>query len=49
MTEEEKKKMKSNTEDEYNKALVSDNPTKISKEDLEKMTREAMKKFKSLS
>ena len=45
----EKKKMKSNTEDDYNKALVSDNPTQISKEDLEKMTKEAMKKFKSLS
>ena len=46
---DEKKKMKSNTEDDYNKALASENPTKISKEDLEKMTREAMKKFKSLS
>ena len=45
---EEKKKMKSNTEDDYNKALASENPTQISKEDLEKMTREAMKKFKSL-
>ena len=46
---DEKKKMKSNTEDDYNKAIASDNPTKISKEDLEKMTKEAMKKFKSLS
>jgi len=45
---DEKKKMKSNTEDEYNKALASENPTKVSQEDLEKMTKEAMKKFKSL-
>ena len=45
---DEKKKMKSNTEDDYNKALASDNPTQISKEDLENMTKEAMKKFKSL-
>lgn len=45
---EEKKKMKSNTEDDYNKALAGDDPTKVSKEDLEKMTKEAMKKFKSL-
>ena len=45
---DEKKKMKSNTEDDYNKALASDDPTNISKDDLEKMTKEAMKKFKSL-
>jgi len=46
---DEKKKMKSNTEDDYQKALASDDPTKVSKEDLEKMTKDAMKKFKSLS
>lgn len=45
---EEKKKMKSNTEDEYNKALASDDPTKISKDAKEEMAREAIKKFKSL-
>jgi len=45
---EDKKKMKSNTEDEYNKALASDDPTDISKEVQEKMAREAIKKFKSL-
>ena len=45
---DEKKKMKSNTEDDYNKALASDDPTTVSKDDLEKMTKEAMKKFKSL-
>jgi creatinine amidohydrolase/Fe(II)-dependent formamide hydrolase-like protein len=43
-----KKKMKSNTEDEYNKALVCDDPTKISKETQEKLVRDAIKKFKSL-
>lgn len=41
--------MRSNTEKEYNDALVSDDPTKISKEDQERLTREAIKKFKSLS
>lgn len=45
---EEKKKMKSNTEDEYNKALASDDPTIISEEEKERLTREAIKKFKSL-
>ena len=45
---DKKKKMKSNSEDDYNKALASDDPTNISKDDLEKMTKEAMKKFKSL-
>jgi hypothetical protein len=45
---EDKKKMKSNSEDEYNKALASDDPTKISKETQEKLVREAIKKFKSL-
>jgi len=45
---QDKKKMKPNTEDEYNKALSSDDPTKISKETQEKLAREAIKKFKSL-
>ena len=45
---EEKKKMKSNTEDEYNKALASKDPTIISEEEKERLTREAIKKFKSL-
>lgn len=44
---EEKKKMKT-TEDDYNKALASDDPTKVSTEELEKLAKEAMKKFKSL-
>ncbi len=45
---EEKKKMKSNTEDEYNQVLASDDPTIISEEEKERLTREAIKKFKSL-
>ncbi|MDE1763551.1 MAG: hypothetical protein KGH88_04815 [Thaumarchaeota archaeon] len=45
---EEKKKMKPNTEDEYNKALVSEDPTKMSKDSQEDLVREAIKKFKSL-
>ncbi len=45
---EQNKKMKSNTEKEYNDVLVSDDPTKISKEEQERLTREAIKKFKSL-
>ena len=45
---DEKKKMKSNTEDEYNKALASGDPTIISAEEKERLTREAIKKFKSL-
>ncbi len=45
---EQNKKMKPNTEKEYNDVLVSDDPTKISKEEQERLTREAIKKFKSL-
>ena len=44
---EEKKKIKT-TEDDYKKALASDDPTKITTADLEKLAKEAMKKFKSL-
>ncbi|HJU14559.1 MAG TPA: hypothetical protein VJ792_08915 [Candidatus Nitrosotalea sp.] len=45
---DETKKMKSNTEEEYNSALASEDPTKISKESQEDLAREAIKKFKSL-
>ncbi len=45
----DRKRMKDNSEKDYKKALASEDPTKISTEELEKMTREAMKKFKSLS
>jgi len=44
---EEKKKIKT-TEDDYNEALASDDPTKITTDDLEKFAKEAIKKFKSL-
>ncbi len=44
----DKKRMKSNTEDEYHKALASDDPMNVSKVDQEEMAREAIKKFKSL-
>ncbi len=40
--------MKKNTEEEYNAALASEDPTKISNEKLEDLAKEAMKKFKSL-
>ena len=43
----DKKKIKT-TEDDYNRALASDDPTKITPEDLEKLAKDAMKKFKSL-
>jgi len=45
---EDKKRMKPNTEDEYNNALASDDPLNVSKNDQEEMAREAIKKFKSL-
>lgn len=43
---EEKKKI-STTKDDYDKAVVSDDPTKTNI-DLENLAKEAMKKFKSL-
>jgi len=46
---DKKSKKLSNTEEEYNDALASDDPTKVGPEDLEKLAKEAMKKFKSLS
>jgi hypothetical protein len=45
---QDKKKMKPNTEDEYNNALASDDPTVITKETQEKLVHDAIKKFKSL-
>ncbi|MBI3622545.1 hypothetical protein HY212_00505 [Candidatus Pacearchaeota archaeon] len=45
----ENKKLKSNSKEEYDKALASSDPTTISKEEQERLTREAIKKFKSLS
>jgi len=48
MTEKKSKKL-SNSEKEYNDALATADPTKIDNLDLEKLAKEAMKKFKSLS
>ena len=45
---DEKKKIKT-TQEDYDKALASEDPTKITKEEQERLTREAVKKFKSLS
>jgi len=42
-------KIKSNTKDDYNKALASDDPTKITNKEIEDLAKEAIKKFKSLS
>lgn len=45
---DEKKKMRSNTEDDYNKVLASEDPTNITKEEQERLTKEAIRKFRSL-
>jgi hypothetical protein len=44
----DKKKKMNTTKDDYDKALVSDDPTKVTTIDLESLAKEAMKKFKSL-
>ncbi len=43
-----KSKKITNTKKEYDKAIVSEDPTKISERELEKLAKEAIKKFKSL-
>ncbi len=48
MTEKRSKKL-SNSEQEYNDALATADPTITEDVDLEKLAKEAMKKFKSLS
>ena len=47
MDEKKSKKMK-NTKEEYDNVLASDDPTKVSNQDLQNMAKEAVKKFKSL-
>ena len=47
MTEKKSKKL-SNTKEEWNKAITSKDPTVANTLDLEKLAKEAMKKFKSL-
>ena len=45
---ENKSKKLSNTNKEYEDALATSDPTKMSENDLEKLAKEAIKKFKSL-
>ncbi len=47
MPEKKSNKMK-NTKKEYDQALASDDPTKVSSQDLQNLAKEAVKKFKSL-
>jgi len=48
MVESKSKKLK-NTEKEYEDALATSDPTKISDNDLEELAKESVKKFKSLT
>jgi len=45
----DKKKKFSNSEEEYNDAIATADPTKDDSNDLENLAKEAIKKFKSLS
>ena len=45
----DKKKKFSNSQEEYNDALATADPTKDDNNDLESLAKEAIKKFKSLS
>ena len=47
MVESKSKKLR-NSEKEYEDALATSDPTKISDKDLEKLAKESIKKFKSL-
>ena len=47
MTEKKSKKL-TNTKEEWDKAITSEDPTIVNTSDLEKLAKEAMKKFKSL-
>lgn len=49
VTKEKARKIKSNTEDNYNEALASNDPTKITNKEIEDLAKEAIRKFKSLS
>ena len=44
----EKSKLPQNSQDEYDNAVTTDDPTQVSADDLQKMAKEAVKKFKSL-
>ena len=47
--EDSKSKKLKNTEKEYEDALATSDPTKISDKDLEDLEKESIKKFKSLT
>ena len=47
MVDSKEKKLK-NSEKDYEDALATSDPTKISEKDLEDLAKEAVKKFKSL-
>ena len=49
MTKEKAGKIKCNTQDDYNEALASNDPTKITNKENEDLAKEAIKRFKSLS
>ncbi|HXV51510.1 MAG TPA: hypothetical protein VD689_05220 [Nitrosopumilaceae archaeon] len=49
MSKEKAGKIKNNTEDDYNDALASNDPTKITNKEIEDLAKEAIRKFKSLS
>ena len=46
---ENKKQIPANSEKEYEDALATSDPTKISEKQLQDLAKEAVKKFKSLS
>lgn len=46
---ENKKPRQANSEKEYEDALATSDPTKMSEEDLQNLAKNAVKKFKSLS
>ena len=44
----DKSKIPQNSQDEYDTAVAGEDPTEVSSDDLEKMAKDAIKKFKSL-
>ena len=44
----DKSKIPQNSQDEYVEAVAAEDPTQVSTDDLEKLAKEAVKKFKSL-
>lgn len=48
MIKDKTTKMKKNTQDEYDSAIASDDPTKIPNDELQNLAKESVKKFKSL-